>query len=193
MAADTVLPRDRMVNVIHIDRPTGGFDASRIDADKLCADLAGIYNGIWLFTPGSHEIEVRLYNESIKGPPLGQAVLNKGLAPASPIPREVALCLSFKGGQGGPSQRGRVYLPMALALGGTGSVSTRPTPAMRDRAVAMATHFSSLGGIDIDWGVYSPRNDAFVKAHTAWCDDEWDTVRSRGMRSTTRKVIAVTG
>lgn len=189
IAADSVLPRDRMVNVLHFDNPIGMPD----NPEALCNDLAVVYDTKVLFSPGTNEIDVRLYHESIKGPPLGKKVINTGKAPVSPCPREVSLCLSFRGEKNTPSTRGRLFIPVSLIMSPTGGLSTRPPLAFRDRLLALADSISALGGIDIDWGVYSPRNDTFVKAVHAWVDDEWDTVRSRGLRATTRSSKAVTG
>jgi hypothetical protein len=42
-----------------------------------------------------------------------------------------------------------------------------------------------------DWVLRSPSDHAFKPITNVWVDDEWDTMRSRGTRPTTR-VTAVT-
>lgn len=186
MAADTVLPRDRIVNVWHFDRPT--FPEA---PDRLCEDMAVIYDTKMAMGPGRHEYDVRLYEETQVGPPKGRHVLNPGIATASLWPREVALCLSFRGAQNIPSQRGRIYLSPGHMT--QASPAVRPTDALMTKVLGIADAVSGLGGLDVDWGVYSPTRQTFTRAEVAWVDDEFDTVRSRGMRATTRKQKAVSG
>ncbi len=189
VAADSVLPRDRMVNTYHFDTPGGLPNAP----GALCDDMAEIYNTKVLSSQGTHEIDVRLYDENTEGPPLAKKVINTGLAPVSPLPREVALCMSFRGALNTPSTRGRVYIPLCIFVGSAASAVGRPPLGFRDKIIQLGQAVSGLGGFDVDWGVYSPKNNTFVRVEMVWCDDEWDTVRSRGLRATTRTSAAVSG
>lgn len=182
-AVDTILPRDRIVNVWHFDNPLG----LPSNPNKLCEDMTAIYDTIMARTTDFHEFDARLYEENVKGPPLGRHVRNVGKAAAASAPREVAICLSFRGPRNIPSERGRVYL--APYLMHSTALMGRPDTAQRLIALEMATAVSALGGADVDWGVYSPTKNTFVKTEVAWVDDEWDTVRSRGLRATTRSQI----
>lgn len=187
IASETVLPRDRIVNVLHFDNPLG----MPSDPDKLCRDLAAIYDTQMAPAVGRHEYDVRLYDEDVPGPPLGKAILNVGVATPINQPREVALCLSFYAGRNTPRTRGRIYLPPQLMA--TNALGLRPDAARIDKAIALAHAFSALGGADIDWGVYSQTTKQFNRVTNVWVDDEWDTVRSRGLRAANRKTAAVTG
>jgi hypothetical protein len=186
-AADSILPRDRIVNVWHFDRPL----ALPENPGQLCEDMANIYDTIMAVGVGRHEYDVRLYAESVIGPPLAKFVKNPGIAAPSDWPREVALCLSFRGATNTPSTRGRVYLSPSLMV--SQQTSVRPGEGIRTVALEMATAVAGLGGADIDWGVFSPKNNTFTKVTVAYVDDEWDTVRSRGLRATTRTQLAVSG
>lgn len=182
--ADTALPRDRFVNVIHFDRPV----ALPADPDAIARDIALVFDN-WYSAP-DREIRVKLYQTGTPGPhfPFGEGVRNASLAPASDIPREVAMCLSFYAGRNLPRQRGRIYLPLVGSGYGT---SLRPPLALREKALDLAAGLAGIGGADIDWGVWSPTDNKFRAVSNAWVDDEWDTQRSRGLRATTRSMRAV--
>lgn len=178
VAADTVFPRDRTVNTLCFNDQGVGTDA-----DGLAADLAAVMETWYV---GGHEIDVRLYDMADAEPReiKGQAIINPGGAPASLAPREVALCLSFYSERNLPRSRGRIYLGVATASRPLGDV--RPPATTRTAALALADGFASLGGADVDWCVYSSSDAAAKPVTNAWVDDEWDTMRSRGLRSTTR-------
>ena len=116
--------------------------------------------------------------------PVGEAEVNKGQQAAASCPREVAMCLSYFSERNVPRRRGRVYVPIA-ALGMPAS-SVRPPGTTLTKIGELATVFEELGGVDVDWVVWS-RTDQVARPVTDWyVDDEWDTVRSRGLRPTTR-------
>jgi hypothetical protein len=172
IAADTAFPRDRFVNTLYFE------DIGTSDQDGLCNDLAHIFDSFW-YSEGTREIWVKSYEV---GPPpnfpIGEAKLNAGLNPPSSVPREVALCLSFHGGNNLPRQRGRIYLS---AAGAVTAVSTRPANSLMQKAVDLGQHFADLGGADVSWNVHSQTTGEDIEVTTCFADDEWDTVRSRGL------------
>lgn len=183
-AADTVLPRDRIINTLWFnDR---GPDT---DLHNLCQDLANIF-GTFYYNGPTREIDVRAYDDAdTPGPPSDRFTLNTGAAPVSGSPREVALCLSFYAGQNSARHRGRIYLP-AFELGALG---LRPTNAQMDKVLNLGDQFSGLGGADVDWIVKSRKAGGGGTVTNTWVDDEWDTQRRRGLRSTTRRTDTVSG
>jgi len=111
-------------------------------------------------------------------------------------PREVALCLSYYAEQNVPRRRGRLYIgPFTDA-----AMEIRPPAGNAIGAVAsLAPALAAVGGADVDWCLYSPTNDVATAGATKlrtitnwWVDNEWDTVRSRGRRATSR-ISGVTG
>jgi hypothetical protein len=182
-AGDSILPRDRFVNTLYFE------DIGTSDQDGLCLDLAHIFDSFW-YSPGNREIVVKSYEV---GPPpnfpIGEAILNPGLAPISGCPREVSLCLSFYAGQNVPRKRGRIYLSIAAASIVPG---VRPSGTVTAKALALGDKFAALGGADVSWNVHSHTTGEDHEVSNVWVDDEWDTVRSRGLRATTR-VIDSTG
>lgn len=186
IAADSVLARDRIVNTLYFNAALG-MDTD--GADTLCADLATIYHTNWL-QGVAHEINVRAYEVKTgpDGPPIGSHTKNLGIAPPAGRPREVALCLSYFATHNRPRSRGRIYLP---PLGHT--MAGRPTDAALQAAIALVPKFAALGGADINWVVHSRVSNTNPGVTNAWVDDEWDTQRSRGLRSTKRLTAVTSG
>jgi hypothetical protein len=186
---DTTLPRDRFVNVLWFDKNSPGI-LEPLDADGLASDLANLYHDN---RQASCETRVKFYNadDPKPRPVIGQAVVGEGLSPSYGRPREIALCLSFYADRNLPKRRGRIYLP--VSNGPFPNIGVRPTDAQMQPALDLATGLSDLGGADIDWCVHSVVDQQHYKVTNAWVDDEWDTMRSRGLRATRRLSASVSG
>ena len=181
-AADTALPRDRFVITPHFSTPNPWPEMqSLVDdlADRLAAfDQAGA-NG--------REVNVRAYDAQSPPPnrPLAEATRARDVAPASRTMREIALCLSFYSEFNEPRRRGRLYLPLFWISGGA-TVGPRPAAEHIARAAMLPEIFQNLGGTDVDWCVFSRRDNEARPVTNWWIDDEFDVQRRRGLRSTTR-------
>ena len=184
---DSALPRDVLVITPHFNDAGVGTDPQ-----GLCDDLAAALSAWWTVTG---QITVTAYDAQGTPPvyPQGSATVNPGGAPPSAVPREIAVCLSFYSVRNIPRQRGRLYIPFCVpnsaGVGGTGGV--RPNASLQAKVGALAPIFADLGGVDVDWSVYSRTDDVARPVTNWWVDDEWDTVRSRGLRSTDRIVGTV--
>jgi hypothetical protein len=179
---DSAFPRDAMVITPHFNDV-----GITTDADSLCEDLATALEA-WDTTPT--QVTVKAYDAQGTPPvfPTGSAIRNEGVIASSNWPREVAVCLSYYSEQNVPRKRGRLYIP----IGVMGSANTlRPEGAVRTKVGELAAIFADLGGPDVDWCVYSRMDDTARSVSHWWVDDEWDTVRSRGMRATTRTLGTV--
>lgn len=176
--SDSVLARDGFTITPHFN--DGGVGS---DPQGLCDDLAAAVSA-WA-QGNTHQVEVKAYDAQGAAPvyPAGEKMLNIGSSPASPCPREVALCLSFYSERNVPRQRGRLYIPAAL-LGYADGV--RPVEEQQQKAADLAPIFADLGGVDVDWCVYSRADNVARPVSNWWVDNEWDTVRSRGLRATSR-------
>jgi hypothetical protein len=191
ITADTGLSADKFVLT-----PWFNDHGATTDPDNLAGQIADVFvgqSGSWCVA--STEVLVTMYlhtpGDPTSGPPVGSALKYKGTVVASTIfPREVACCLSFYGGTNQPRKRGRLYLPMSIS--GLG-YAVRPGGGTMTKALTMATKLSAVGGVDVDWVVHSKANDASYTVTNAWCDDEWDTQRRRGLRPTTRQLLSVSG
>lgn len=162
--------------------PLGGTQWQTL-ADDLAAALS-------TWETSSREVTVKLYDAEATQPnfPKATKTLNVGGIPTSAMPRELALCLSYVCGQG-PRKRGRLFLPGPI-LSPAGQAGKRPTQGMLDKAKALAPHLQSLGGLNVQWGVWSRTNQSFYQTLTTYVDDEWDIIRSRGLSATLRQAGA---
>jgi hypothetical protein len=181
ISGDTTFPRDAMVITPHFNDV-----GITTDPQSLCDDLAAAI-GAWMEPVDGRQIIVRAYDAQGTPPvlPQGEAIRNLGLAPATFVPRELALCLSYYSGNKTPRNRGRLYIP-PVWLTALDTPRARPIEAWRVKVGALATVFADLGGPDVDWCVFSRRDGAAKSVTGWWVDDEWDVIRSRGLRSTAR-------
>jgi hypothetical protein len=182
---DSALPRDALTITPHFNDVGLGTDP-----DGLCEDLATALNA----KSGQPNTEIRVTAYDAQGtPPVlpqGSAIRAKGVYASSTVPRELALCLSYYSGENRHRRRGRLYIPAQFCLASAAAGKT-PSGAQRAACLSYVDIFKNLGGTDVDWCVYSRADDQAYSISHAWCDDEWDTVRSRGLRATTRDVVAV--
>jgi hypothetical protein len=181
---DSILPRDAMVMSPHFENTGGIFTDNDWQgfANALADAVVGYSN------PGENKQTVVTITDAEGTPPVfpvATARRNEGLAPAAGQPREVALCLSYYSQQNRPRSRGRLFLPV-VAIGLGGSMALRPTAANRAKVLSFGSLLADAGGADIDWVLWSRMDQVARPVSHSWVDDEWDTVRSRGLRPTTR-------
>lgn len=176
---DTALPRD----VVTVNPHYNGDDAQGL-ADRLKQNLiAGLPGGATvMFT-------VKVYNAEAPPPSYPLATASNGTNPAATaVPREIALCLSYYATWNRPGYRGRLYIP-AHFIGGVPGL--RPTVTQRNACLAWKTILTDGMPGGTIWELWSPTRGQGSGVSDVWVDDEWDTVRSRGMRPTTRTVGTV--
>ena len=171
---DTALPAD----VVTINPHYNGSDAQAL-ANALAANLkATTYVALHPFT-------IKVYDAKQKPPsyPLATAT-QSGTPPNSGIPREVAVCLSYYAVYNRPRFRGRLFLPPTWF---TAVANVRPSGTLQQAVVDFSTDVltKALPGGTF-WTVYSPTQGTDAQVTDVWCDDEWDTVRSRGLKATNR-------
>jgi hypothetical protein len=172
--ADSALPRDQ----ISIHPHFFGTDAQAL--------LDALKTNLLAWGPvASAPFTLKAYDAQKPVPSYPIAVATQtGTAPTSSHPRETALCLSYFSVYNRPRYRGRLYLPSTWL---TATPPVRPTTASMNNVLAFATSvLTKQLPASHNWVVYSKRNNASYGVTDIWCDDEWDTVRSRGLRSTTR-------
>lgn len=97
-------------------------------------------------------------------------------------PGQIALCLSYYADRNLPRQRGRIYI-------GPWSSPARNAEASRVNAVmALPPLLAGLGGLNVDWSLYSPTNGTATRINHAWCDDSWDIIRARKYKAVAPRV-----
>jgi hypothetical protein len=184
------LPENVVVNTFYLRDNVPNEFPGTTDWGKLCDDAAAAWQASWYGASPLKEITVKVYNAEAAPPnfPIHTKVLNPGGNKILPNwPPQIAMCLSYKGGPL-PHQRGRMYLApwLTAAYNAAGVMNTRPSDAMRTFALDLATALAGLGGVDIDWGVWSPSKRLFTPTTQAWVDDSYDTQRRRNWKSTAR-------
>lgn len=180
ISVDTVLPRDVLMINPH-------FDDHGVTTDPagLCNDLAEAISQ-WTVPGGAYQVKCTAYDANGTPPvfPAGESTFWPGVSGGAQEPRELALCLSYYSGQNRPRYRGRLYVPVCLLGVSTGG---RPNTAALTKVMTLGPILTGLGGPDVDWVVYSQVDSSARPVSDYYCDDEWDVVRSRGLRPTTRQ------
>jgi len=183
-AADSTRALDRIVNTFHLN----DIGISN-DPEGLVQDAVELFSTVWYH---SREVNGKIYDAEGSPPhfPLGEHTVQLGASPASQGPREVALCLSYFGERNLPRTRGRMFLGVFCA--GWGAADARPNGAIRTLACDLGQGIADLGGADVSWVTFSSIDGHHEQVTQCYCDDEWDTVRSRGLIPTDR-TVRVTG
>jgi len=129
--------------------------------------------------------------------PFEEDVWNLVSAPSgTPLPDEVAMCLSFQGERvpGFPQnrRRGRVYIgPLDISWLNTDG---RPIASrISNLTTAAATLGASLAALTptVALSVWSVTDGAAVPVTDGWVDNAWDTQRRRGKDATSRTTYVV--
>jgi len=190
----STLARDRLTNNVHLQHVTGGLGDP--DLQTMCQDIVAMYQKRYGST--TKEISCTAYDVGPKpNYPRAVANVNAGQVWTTTFPPELALVLSWAAhNRGNKSERGRIYLNPNLSVTGPGA-SVRPTTAQLTWAMAFYTtpneSFPDLGGVDWKFGTYSPTYQKFTQSTQAWCNDDWDIQRRRGLRETTRQSVTRDG
>jgi hypothetical protein len=175
---DTALLKDRIVNTFHLN--DGGVGS---DPENLATDAVAVFQQ-WYGT--TRYASCTVYE--VAGPPPHYPVafheVNNGQTPSSTGPREVALCLSYYAERNLPRQRGRIFLCVPFNNGIT--INERPSTPVQQLVMDLGQSIADLGGVDVDWQVYSPTTQTSKNVTNIWCDNEWDTIRSRGLQPSNR-------
>jgi len=177
--ANSALPRDAMLITPHYT----GSDPAAL-ANGLKTNLIANANVSTLIP-----FTINVYDAQGAPPHHPLATATQTGTPKTPIiPSEISLCLSYFATVNQPRKRGRLYLPVCLW---ESSPPVRPNAAALTRALSFGpTLFKSLpsGTVPV---VFSRVTNTTNPITDYWVDDEWDTVRSRGLRATTRQTGTV--
>ena len=173
---DSALPKD-LVTI----NPHYSGDNPQALADALKANLIamGPIGATFPFT-------IKVY-DALKAPPsypLYSVSNGTGFYPTA-RPREVALCLSYYAQWNRPTFRGRLYIPGTFIQG---TMDLRPSSTQMANCILWKNTLGKNLPSSHFWGVFSQKNQSIASVSHVWCDDEWDTVRSRGLKGTTRQL-----
>lgn len=178
---------DDIVNTFYLDSDELPIDG---DPDALAADAAELFSSYRAPLGGLGEFTAKIYDMSDAEPrlPIAQHTIT---LPASTLagPREVALCLSYYAERNLPRRRGRMFIGPWYKT----DMDLRPGGSTRTALQNLAQGISGLGGANVQWVQYSPTTGEFHNVTDYWIDDEWDTIRSRGLKPTLRLTGTVDG
>jgi hypothetical protein len=174
---------------LDITDPTSGTDAQ-----ALTDDLATAITGLW--PAGGTPFTVSAYNvQAPRGtPPLAVTKRNPTATPVVPscVP-EAAIVLSFFSGQNVKSKRGRLYVPAWVLSPGSAEMSLEVSATQRTSVGGLVSRFAALGGTNVDWIVWSELHQTAAKVTDYFISSAWGTVRSRGVKASTRTVGTTSG
>lgn len=185
-------PKNAISNTLYFEIIGVGADLQAIADDVATVyqrsrdgDVAG---NLPLF-PTNWQIDVRVYDLADAKPRPIKAQKTIGGGAASTLgPREVALCLSYYADRNLPRTRGRIYLG---PFRGTTTGSEKPTDALLQGAMDHGSRLGNIGGANVLWSVHSTVSGETNHIKHIWCDDAWDTMRSRGLAATKRSTADV--
>jgi hypothetical protein len=174
---DGVLPADAMTITPHYQ----GDDAVAL-ANMLKSNLAA-------FSPigATKPFKIRIYDAEKAPPSYPLATAEQtGTPPSSSTPRELAMCLSYYSTYNRPRYRGRLYIPSVFIAG---VPAARPSGAMITSVLGWHAPLAVGLPAQTTFSVYSRMDGKAYTVSDFWVDDEWDVVRSRGRKPTTRQTV----
>jgi len=190
---------DNQVNTFAFES-TGGLDSASAGAYTLL--IKAFYDQVRSSGPllglAQNAHVVKYYNAvtSVPNYPLFTNTFNLTVAPgAIDMPLEVSLCISYANDSdttvSAKRRRGRIYLSGFSEASNTAgrpisAVLTGLSDAYRDYVEAA----NLLSGVTAC--VWSRANGALYPIERVWVDNEWDTMRSRGGKSTLRETLLIT-
>ncbi len=179
------LSRDYVMNTLYYELDDPQFTTPL----SICEALVQEVYGVAAITPSGYtQLRCSAYLMSDPEPRPERAFKQNLAVPTAavlPGPREVALCLSYYADRNLPRQRGRIYVGPHYQL------DTRPSTTVIANVMALGNRIALVGGIGASWVIYSPTTGISRDITNYWVDNEWDTVRSRGLDATTRSNATV--
>lgn len=232
--AATALPEDAIVNTFHFRTQSAGVtdDEAQAIAGALSAAYtrtdAAVGNSVAEFLSSaisrSTPPTIKTYGPMSAatgdfGSPIREDQFASNLAAplgAGPLPREVALCLSYHGDltnaqeeapddsdldaapeRPASRRRGRIYIGPLSQAALTAGTDSRPGNAVIQAIARMGEYLLTAPALvaeGVEWCVLSQPNrpgedpgpSTLYTVTGVWVDNEWDTQRRRGLRRTTR-------
>lgn len=167
-------------------------DQSGTSGSTAAQLAAALGDGLYSYLNSIGYVTVKIYVLPTVKPDYPAAIYSKGTANTfvtSNAPREVALCLSYYSQMNRPRYRGRLYIPYSWINKhvGTGAPGVRPsTPQQTGVKDFVNTVMYPARTAGFAWIVWSGRDHTARQVTDYYVDDEWDTIRSRGMKPTSR-------
>lgn len=162
------------------------LDLNGPDWQTLANDLRTAIDG-WTVSAGATKVQLYELKAGPSGPPKAVSELNPTAYRDTFGPPQAAIALSYFGSQNVKRKRGRLYIPPALTGITSAQFGSKLVPAaIRTKVGALVPIFSGLGGLTVDWIVWSRVSQSASKVTDWWVDDSWDVIRSRKIAGTAR-------
>lgn len=176
---DSALPRDKLAITPHFLAADATALANKLKSNMTAFPQIG----------ATRAFNIKIYDATKPKPNYPLATASQaGTTPNSTTARELALCLSYYATVNRPRHRGRLYIPVTML--GLSTIGARPTGPQMDNTLLWRGIFDLAAPGTMYWVVYSTVDKAYYPVTHCWVDDEWDIIRSRGMRGTTRVLAA---
>lgn len=169
------------------------------DLPDIETALTAMYNGFrpfmsTLLNVGGHKYKWYNLEDPVPRAPVRETTWTFSSAlSGTPLPPEVALCVSFQAdkisGENQARRRNRIYVgPFSTAMVGTsGRVDSSAQASIRNAAQGLLT--ASAGAADWTWGIFSTLEIGLAEVADGWVDNEFDTQRRRGRPATARNTF----
>lgn len=205
LRAATGLPRDDCINSFYFETIANTEETNTIIGDLLSEfyslvtssgnSVSSYINDTIIRTEGLF-IELIDDPETPPNVPFAQAAFDLEPTSATPLPQEVACCLTYTTvdyltASNPGRHRGRVYIgPLSVDAGSDSGVMwpSRPNSTFRDTLRAAATRMLDDSALtEVIWVMWSRSDGLFPQIGGGWVDNEWDTQRRRGQQATMRE------
>ena len=194
---DTAVPADVVVNTWAVDLD----NATSLGLVNFQSALTTFYNALSSYRSTAYDwanTVMRAYNmedDEPREPFYDFAMGLNSTASGTPLPPEVAICLSFQGASGSgfnmARRRGRVYLgPLQTGVLDTvGNVASVVRTTITNAADTLLT---ASGSGDWQWGVISLAGIGvgFTPVTNGWVDGAFDIQRRRGVQPSVRTTFS---
>jgi hypothetical protein len=183
---DDQYPENNIVNVPHfnVGAVIPGDDPSW---GELAAEIAEESSAWQKASAVGHRVKVKVYDAEAPKPNYPHAVYenNETQRNLTNWPHELALCLSYYAVHNVQRHRGRLYLTPGLMFNSQG-LDTFATGTMMQKMADYAKVLEGIGGVNVDWCVWSRVDRKAYSVTDYWVDNEWDVQRRRGLKATQR-------
>lgn len=183
---DPDAPENNVVNVPHfnVGAVIPGDDPSWAELAEEIAEQSKAWQSA---AAVPHAVKVKVYDAEGAVPNYPKAIYQTQDTPhvMGAWPHEMALCLSYYAVNNVPRRRGRLYLCPGLMFNSQ-NLDTFATGPMMAKMGEYADVLADIGGINVDWCVWSRTERKAYAVTDWWVDNEWDTQRRRGLKATQR-------
>jgi len=187
----TEVPKDNSMNVVHHTIADSGFNPA-VDYQNHSNEISTLFSGHNTTTGSTFNqyrgraVTVKVYDLADPHPRPLRATTHYDPttfdSDSTLAPRNVALCLSFFATRNLPRQRGRIFIGPVLSS----YTGLLPSSILYNMILDLGHGLFDIGGENVAHVVYSPTGATSHVITDYWVNNQWDTMRSRLEKETTR-------